>query len=190
MEKIQKYIFVIFFFLASFFCLFSCESAPKNLELKKFLGRELWTCTNLRIFENNSILWQNYGHGKILPLGTSVRMIEGNLDVVSFVDNNSNEYKLYWRRDVKSQWEEEMPKYFSKENPEEKIQSMEETWKNYVFGGTIQKGMSREMVLLSRGYPVLPEEYKKEDIWVYYEDQNKKSMVYFENDAVVQVVNL
>jgi len=182
-NTIQKIVFGLVFFL-----FFSCNSHTKYLESYKLLGQELWIATNLRVFENNQIYWQNYGHGKILPLGTSVRLVRSNLDTVSFLDNQSNEYRLYWRKDTKSEWEKEMPKYFSQQDPQESLQSLEESWKKEISFGNVQKGMSKHIVLLSRGYPALPVDYEKEDIWMYYENQVKQTLVYFENNAVVHIV--
>ncbi|NUM33015.1 MAG: hypothetical protein HUU50_00585 [Candidatus Brocadiae bacterium] len=172
------------------FCLFiSCASYTKQpSETQKLLGQEMWLVTNLRVFENNHIYWQNYGHGKILSLGTSIRLIRSTSDTVSFLDNQSNEYTLYWRKDAKSEWEKEMPKYFSQKDTQEAIQSLEEDWQKEIFFGNVQKGMTKEMVLWSRGYPVLPSDYEKEDIWMYYENQAKQVLIYFENNAVVHIV--
>ncbi len=184
MTTIQK-----IFAIAIFFIILSCENAPKRPEIQKMLGQEMWLTTNLRVFEGKNIYWQNYAYGKILSWGTSVRLVQSNSDTIRFVDNQSNEFMLHWRRDAKSEWEKEMPRYLSQENLQETIESIEEPWKTAISFGNVQRGMSKQMVLWSRGYPVFPSNYEKEDVWVYYEDQARQTLVYFENNIVVHIVS-
>lgn len=177
----------------------ACQSPPvvyrvdnqnRGEENQKLLARQLWTATNLRIFDSSSIFWKNYNSGKILPVGTSVRLTKIEPTLVIFLDteNNWEEYTVYWCDTPKVAFEAESYKYFTAENPNPQVERLSEEIQKAIQLGNVQKGMSKDIVLLSRGYPTEPEDPKNASIWVYADNEKKQTVVYFENDIVVKVV--
>ena len=102
------------------FLVLSCSSAPVDPDADKFIGREMWTATNLRLFREKNIYWTNYLDGEVLPVGTCIRLTEITSEYATFIDRNDREFTFYWQTRDEPNWvmfKKEVHKYFTFEDP-------------------------------------------------------------------------
>ena len=80
-----------FFIILFFIC--SCTNAfrQKDPAGEEFLGKEVWTKTNLHLFQKQYIYWQNYLSGELLPVGTPLRLKEVYTEEAILTDTNNND---------------------------------------------------------------------------------------------------
>lgn len=186
MKNIRVTIFLILF-LTTFF---SCRTLPSDPSEKTFVGREMWTVTNLRYNNKNEISWRNQLDGKILSVGTTIRLKKINSELAVFADNEDNQYTLYWRASgmaYKGLFEEEVYKYFTFTNPQKKIEKLQEEEREAIVLGNVKKGMSKEVTLYACGYPPGILEPLKENLWSYWSDSDTKYVIYFDEGLVVKL---
>ena len=169
----------------------ACSSAAKiDTIASPWIGKQLWTATNLRVFSNQYIYWQNYLEGKILAVGTQVRLMEITNKTALFVDNANTKYLLYWRGEGESyqaDFNQEMKKYFDQQDPQTAIGKLSEAEQQAIDVGTIQKGMSKAAVLLACGFPCDQANPMTSDMWLYQANSWKKWAVNFDNGVVIEI---
>lgn len=163
--------------------LYSCQTLPKDPSADKFLGREMWTATNLRIV-GDRIYWQNYLNGVILPVGTYIRFLEINGQSAIFVDQDNYQYTFSWRG--QGNFEEDADRYFTFDDPNVKLKNLDEMQLRAVEIGAIEKGMSKDLVILACGFPI--EMSDDGDTWLYWLTAEKKCAVRFEKGVIVQII--
>jgi len=115
-------------------------------------GRELRTCCNLH-YENEDISDANYWVGKTIPAGTPVTIQKVTKDSVTFSAGDSR-VTLTHQYGTK---EETMSQYLGKvlvaEDPRTRIARYRPAVQRAIEHSKVERGMSREQVLASLGYP-------------------------------------
>ena len=181
--------FYILLFLS--FLLASCSSIPKDHSGDVYIGRQMWTATNLRIFKKNRISWRNLLTGSILPLGRTMRFKEINVEYAIFIDNQDREYRIYWKgigENFQRSFKEEVHKYFTTKDPTEEFQKLSQEKQEDIFIGEIRRGMTKKEVYWSLGHPYNSKNPMEEKIWIYWADESTKLAIYFKKNRVVQIV--
>ncbi len=172
------------------FLAIACTSLTPDPKTQELLGQEMWLATNLRIYQKQSIYWQNYIDGEIVPVGTPVRLKNIDNETAIMVDNYNREFILYWRFSRLSEdasLVDCLERYLSTENPLDEIEALPPEDFRSIQLGEIKRGMSKKLVLWSMGWP--PDLEKKDrDIWIYFTIDRRKRAVYFENDVVVDII--
>jgi outer membrane protein assembly factor BamE (lipoprotein component of BamABCDE complex) len=150
----------------------SCHrAAPPAATLaqpEKLEGRSLFTCCNLH-YENGEISDANYWVGKLLPAGTPVRIDEVTDDGVML---SAADVKLKLTHEYGAK-EESLDQYLAKillaNDPKPRIAAYPKEVRRAIEKAKVERGMTREQVLVSLGYPatsVTPSPQSKE--WPYW----------------------
>ena len=120
--------------------------------LQQLSGQRLFTCCNLH-YEDRDISDANYWVGKLLPVGTLVLVGEVTEDAVAL---SMGDLKLTLTREYGTK-EEPLDQYLAKalvkSDPKPRIASYPKAVRRAIEYGRVERGMTREQVLISLGYP-------------------------------------
>jgi len=170
---------------------------PVKAEVKNdSLGEtELYTRINIW-HEQSTIPSTNYHLGEMIPAGTKVKitsMWDGQFSEISFlVDGQREEFHIRIRSSVtKLPVLKVRDRYFSKTDPlaegGEFSKFTPEEQKN-IKKGVIEKGMSKDAVIMAYGYPPAHKTPSLEgNRWLYWKALKQVVLVEFEGDKVVAV---
>ena len=153
--------------------------APPKIE--PVVGKDYFTRFTLRE-EKNEYVTTNYGRGAIVPINTPVRLVSmsGKKMVLRRLDTN---------QDLKVDNEEKYTNQpitgiasmmlAAEKTP---IEKLPDEVANAVRNGEMRKGMTKELVLMARGYPPAHETASIDsDKWVYWSSRFVKLTVVFSN---------
>lgn len=178
---------LIMIFLLLNGCIFN-DKIESIVEAKEYLGRELWTATNLHIIKKEYIHAKNYLAEEIFPLGTAIRLKAVSADVAIFIDNYNENYTLYWnKKNENLQFKDVFHKYFRVTSPDKMLEDVSVSILESISLGEVKRGMRKEYVLLALGYPI-NKNPKKENLWIYWETKLKKRAIYFEDNNVTEII--
>jgi outer membrane protein assembly factor BamE (lipoprotein component of BamABCDE complex) len=156
-------------------------AAPAQLE-----GRSLFTCCNLH-YEEEEISDANYWVGTLLPAGTPVR-IDKLTDDGAMLSAGDVKLKLTHEYGAK---EESRDQYLAKvlvaNDPKPRIAAYPKEVRRAIEKAKVERGMTREQVLLSLGHPatsVTPSLQGKE--WTYW--YNPEAQPWYNRWAAYKVV--
>ena len=165
----------------------SCrQAAPPPATLAQLEGRSLFTCCNLH-YENEEISDANYWVGKLLPAGTPVRIdkVTGGGAMLS-----AGDVKLKLTHEYGAK-EESLDQYLAKilvaNDPKPRIAAYPKEVRRAIEKAKVERGMTREQVLVSLGYPATnrtPSLQGKE--WTYW--YNPAAQPWYNSWATYQVV--
>ena len=172
------------------FLICGCNSTlrQKNVEAQEHVGKELWTKTNLHLFQKQYLYWQNYLSGELLPVGTAFRLKEVYEDEAILTDNENNDYVLYWKNEDSTKFQQIFDRYFLLEDPASILQKLKPEVLQSISLAELKRGMTKQETLISLGYPPSLEDPYKKDIWIYWESETGKRAVYFEDNKVTNIV--
>jgi len=162
-------------------------SSPGTLQ--QLSGQSLFTCCNLH-YENRDISDANYWVGKLLPAGTPVIVGEVTEDAVAV---SAGELKLKLTREYGTK-EEPLDQYLAKalvkNDPRPRIAAFPKAVRRALEYGKVERGMTREQVLISLGYPATDRTPSLEDReWTYrYNHSNTYRVAFDESGRVSEVV--
>jgi outer membrane protein assembly factor BamE (lipoprotein component of BamABCDE complex) len=165
----------------------SCrQAAPPPATLVQLEGRSLFTCCNLH-YEKEDINDANYWVGKLLPAGTPVRIDKVTGDGVTF---SAADVKLKLTHEYGTK-EESLDQYLAKvlvaNDPKPRIAAYPAAVRRAIAKAKVERGMTREQVLVSLGYPAThrtPSLQGKE--WTYW--YNPEAQPWYNRWVTYQVV--
>jgi outer membrane protein assembly factor BamE (lipoprotein component of BamABCDE complex) len=173
--------------LATTLLTMSCRQAtPPPATLPTLQGRSLFTCCNLH-YENEEITDANFWVGTLLPAGTpvSIDKVTDNEVTLSAADVR---LKLTHEYGTK---EESLDQYLAKvlvaDDPKPRIATYPKAVRRAIEKAKVERGMTREQVLISLGYPATnrtPSLQGKE--WTYW--YNPKAQPWYNSWATYRVV--
>lgn len=138
--------------IASLAFLTSCHRPGSPEVLQRYQSRMLYTCCNIH-YEGSEINDANYFVGTTLPLGTPVRVKAMTSDSVTF-SADGTELTLYHSYGTE---QESVTAYFDKvlveTDPKTRVAAYSKAVRSAIRDGRVERGMTREQVLLSLGYP-------------------------------------
>jgi outer membrane protein assembly factor BamE (lipoprotein component of BamABCDE complex) len=130
----------------------SCHQAAPPATLAQHEGRSLFTCCNLH-YENEEVSDANYWVGKLLPAGTPVRIDKVTDDGVMF---SAGDLKLKLTHEYGTE-EESLDQYLAMVlvaiDPKPRIAAYPKAVRRAIERAKVERGMTREQVLVSLGYP-------------------------------------
>lgn len=177
-----------FFIILFFIC--SCTNAfrQKDPAGEEFLGKEVWTKTNLHLFQKQYIYWQNYLSGELLPVGTPLRLKEVYTEEAILTDTNNNDFIVHWKVNESTNFKDIFNQYFLLEDPKPSLQKMRADVIESISLGEVKRGMLKQHVIVSLGYPPAMEDPYSKDVWIYWESEFHKRAIYFEDDKVTNII--
>jgi hypothetical protein len=169
------------------------RKTPVDTASSNLLLQPAYLCCNLRFNQDNDATDANYeipAGGRMLPAGTRVRVSQIGSTFVRFrTSEDSNPYYLELRfgRNRLSP-RQYFDWIFVAEDPTTKLSGWPDGVQQAVRDGKVVEGMTREQVLMARGYPPLHRTVALESaLWTFYETRVTVSLVLFEGDRVVAI---
>ena len=156
-------------------------------------ARDSYLCCNLHFNSDHDATDANYDDmkgGTMIPVGTRVKASAVGPETVKFRrGNDNNTYSLELRFGIKKI----IPtSYFSRifleKNPTPELAKLPPETQEAVRKGVVTLGMTREEVIMSRGYPPLHETQSYEsDDWLYYRTGSTTELVHFAQGRVQSI---
>jgi outer membrane protein assembly factor BamE (lipoprotein component of BamABCDE complex) len=178
-----------FLLLATAWLTASChQAAPPSPALQQLEGRSLYTCCNLH-YEKEDINDANYWIGKLLPAGTPVRVDKVAGDAVTF---SAADVQLKLTHEYGTK-EESLDQYLAKvlvaNDPKPRIAAYQAAVRHAIESAQVERGMTREQVLLSLGYPATHRTPSLQgNVWTYWYNRWVTYQVAFDDAGKVSDV--
>jgi len=178
-------------FTAGILCMVaSCSQIPINYEkvLKLKPGEKIYTAHNIWVEKNDDITHMNYHTGKILTFGTEVQIVEALRGEIKFKDVNTEEqYTLkVYRKTFTLRPEELVSRIFTAKPPEKLTEGIRPEVLDKIKKGIVEKGMTRNEVILAYGYPPAHRTPVLDSpSWIYYQNTDDVERVIFNKKGIV-----
>lgn len=179
-------------YLSTFVLLFS-GCAARTVYVNKALQRpkntSLYTKHNIWYVEPMNISSKNYQQGKILPFGSPVSSVEATEEDVKFVSEGRTfriKFDKDWEMMPMTEYLRNLISFKSRNERKDEINPL--TFEK-ISRGIVKKGMSKEEVLLTCGYP---SKYRtptlENDTWIYWINDTSSRRIIFRNNKVSEFI--
>jgi len=165
--------------------LVACSSTPSAIQAH--VGQQLYTQVGFWTYKNRHET-VNYGVDRFIPVNTPVNIVKVNAKVVEFTLTDGGPKRVLINTEKYTQ--KDMDQLFSRYFADSKIslQSFTSAERNAIERGKIEKGMSKNAVLLARGYPPAHETHStNDDEWKYWKSRFSTMIVYFKDGKVSRI---
>jgi len=158
--------------------------APPMIEPE--VGKEYFTRFTLRE-EKNKHNNTNYARGNLVPINTKVRLVEfkKNEIVLQRLDTDTE-----LRIDNEDKYTKKTAEEFAKlllASQETRIERLPSEIATAIKSGEMRKGMTKEQVLMARGYPPAHETPSTDgDRWVYWSSRYVKQTIVFQGGKLAE----
>jgi len=174
--------------LATVLGLAACHPPVSPEVLKQYQERQLYTCCNI-YYEGAEVADANYHAGSTLPFGSPVVVEKMTSDSVSFA---SGVTKLTLAQRY-GQAQESINQYVDKilvpADPHLRFTTFPKAVQSAIQDGRVERGMSKEQVLMSLGYPPTHRTASTDlGTWVYWYNRWKTYNVIFDDQGVVDSI--
>jgi hypothetical protein len=163
------------------------QAAPPGL-LQEYQSRSLITCCNIH-YETDEVNDANYFVGSTLPAGTPVQVQAMTGSSVTFIGDGKKLTVVHqYGRDQESmqQW---VSKLLVADDPRAKLARFPKSAQQAVHDGRVEKGMTREQVIMSLGYPPTHRTASTtSNEWTYWYNRWVTYKVQFDDKGVVSNV--
>jgi hypothetical protein len=167
-------------------------------------GEMRYTCCNMR-YEKPEISDVNYQKGTLIPFGTRVQILEVRRNNVKFQPAGHPPITLVLKygKDAGLTMDQLVERTFVTEDPHAKLARVaskggkavkgakapaDERTRKLIEQGVIEPGMTKDQVLMAKGYPPAHRTPSLDaPMWTYWENRWVTSEVYFDGDKVVRV---
>ena len=155
------------------------QQAVVDTQAELFTQVSMWT-------EKGRIIGTNYAAGQHIPVNSKVKILDINAKVIIFEYNGSKiKYEVYTKY-TKVDSAAMLDRLFAKTKVD--LSKLSPATKENVLNGVIAKGMTKEVVLLTRGYPPFHATNGiKSDTWKYWRNRWVTAIVIFKNGVVTQL---
>jgi hypothetical protein len=163
------------------------QPAPPGL-LQEYQGRSLMTCCNIH-YETNEVNDANYFVGATIPAGTPVQVQSMTGNSISVTADGKQVTLVHsYGRD-----QESMQQYVNKilvpGDPKARLATFSRSAQQAIHDGRVEKGMTREQVIMSLGYPPTHRTASTSDNeWTYWYNRWVSYKVQFDNQGLVSNV--
>ena len=182
----QKIISIITAFLMTLF-ISGCGGVKLSPTQQKTIDSQATMYTQVSMWtEKNRIIGTNYALGMHIPVNTKVKILDINSKTIVFEYNGSKvKYEVYTKY-TKVDSPTMMDRLFAKTKVN--LSKHSKTIKNKIANGLVIKGMTKEEVLLARGYPPFHETMGiNSNKWKYWRHRFATALVTFKNNKVVAI---
>jgi hypothetical protein len=135
----------------------------------------------------------NYQKGMIIPFGTEVKIDEVDDDCVTFTTvKDGRQYEL----DFPQKWmlfpvREYIKQAFTGKSEQDLEKEIAPEKLKFIKKGIVEKGMTREEVILAYGYPApFRTPSLEEDTWIYWTEPMRSKRVVFKKDKVTAIFSI
>jgi len=138
---------------------------------QKIVGSDTIVYTQVGMWvEKNRVYGTNYNRGLHMPVNTEVKIVSVNAKTIVFeyLDSNINYY--VYTKHTKIDAAKTLERLFSSNKVD--LSKYDKKAQSQIIAGTVENGMTKDAVLLSRGYPPLSSTLSiKADYWKYYKSK-------------------
>jgi hypothetical protein len=129
-----------------------CTPALSPQVLQTYQNRTLYTCCNIR-YETPDINDANYAVGTIVPLGSPAQVQSAARNTVTIVAAGTTLRLQHTYGREQESFQQYLDKLLVAEDPRLKLAHFSRSVQEAIQEGRVEKGMTREQVLMSLGYP-------------------------------------
>jgi SmpA/OmlA family protein len=129
-----------------------CKAAAPPEVLREYQSRSLMTCCNLH-YETEEINDANYYVGALLPLGTPAQVQAMKSNSVTFLADGHKLTLVHSYGTAQESLRQYLDKVLVTEDPKLRLAHYSRSAQQAIREGRVERGMTREQVILSLGYP-------------------------------------
>jgi hypothetical protein len=175
--------------LVSFaFCGLSYAGKDK-VKKKEWVDKTFYTGVNIWFEKPKGIVTTNFHRGDMLAAGTQIKVTKAKKDYLKFIIDGKK-YRLIYaaKHHRKVTMNAVLKRTFFAENPMEgsNYSGFSKMEKDNIKAGTIEKGMSKNAVLMAYGYP--PDHKTPstdENVWTYWISRFQTTILSFDNSGTL-----
>ena len=165
-----------------------CQPALSPEALQTYQNRTLYTCCNIHQ-ESGYVSDANYDTGTIVPLGSTARVEAAGRNSVTILADGT---KLTLSQDY-GRGQESFQQYLDKvlvtDDPKARVASYSRSVQDAIRDGRVEKGMTKEQVILSLGYPPTHRTPSTtSNVWTYWYNHFVTYQVAFDDTGTVSNV--
>lgn len=167
--------------------LFYTGCGKKELKIPSGLQGKLYTQVNM--WEEKSRVYStNYNRGMLIPVNSQIKIDSmSNKAIVFTLVKTSQQISLIIAKRSKVSTTQLAKQVFGTKPVN--LKAFSKSAKSAIKRGKLQKGMTKDEVLVSRGYPPATLTYSlKQNSWMYQQHRFKRMRVDFENNKVSNIV--
>ena len=127
------------------------QPAPPGL-LQEYQSRSLMTCCNIH-YEGDEINDANYFVGTTIPAGTAVQVLAMTGSSVTFMAAGKKLTLVHSYGKDQESIQQYLSKVLVPDDPKAKLATFPRSAQQAIRDGRVEKGMTREQVIMSLGYP-------------------------------------
>lgn len=156
--------------------------------LQQYQGRTLYTCCNIH-YETAEISDADYFIGSTIPAGTPVQVDAMTSDSVTFTANGTKLTLNHRYGSAQESIQQYVDKVFVAEDPKGKLATFPRSAQDAIREGRVEKGMTREQVIMSLGFPPTHRTASTtSNEWTYWYNRWVSYKVQFDNQGLVASV--
>jgi hypothetical protein len=157
-----------------------CSHRPSPEVLRPIERPERFTCCNLRYDATGAISDANYWWGTTLPAGTPVRIERLTDDAVTFSAEEVTLTLTHEHGTKEESFQQYLDKVLVSDDPRVRIARYPRSVRRAISSAKVERGMTRDQVLRSLGYPPTDETPSLEDReWKYWWNSSYSYTVVF-----------
>lgn len=160
------------------------QAAPPGL-LQEYQGRSLMTCCNIH-YETNEVNDANYFVGSTLPAGTPVQVQAMTGNSVTFTADGRTLTMVHSYGSAQESMQQWVSKILVPDDPKAKLATFPRSAQDAIREGRVEKGMTKEQVIMSLGFPPTHRTASVSDNeWTYWYNRWVSYKVQFDNQGLV-----
>ena len=154
------------------------------------VSQSRFTCCNLH-YEKAELTDVNFQQGTLLPLGTRVEILEVGRNRVKFQPAGGTPLTLGFRYGKSTlSFDQYLERIFLTADPHARLPKSSVARQKLITQGTVEKGMTRDEVLLALGYPPAHRTPSLTGVdWHYWQNRWHQFVVFFDGDRVDRVLD-
>lgn len=138
--------------------------------------------------EKNKVQGLNFSRGLLIPINTQVKIISASNNGIVFEYLGAEITYTTSTKYTKIDTSEMLNRLFAKSTVD--LSKYAEAVKANINNGKVVVGMTKEEVLLARGYPPFHQTLSlKADLWKYWDHRFKTSQYRFQDNKVTEIIN-
>jgi len=168
--------------------LLGCPATVPPEVLQKYQSKTLYTCCNIH-HEKNDINDANYYVGTLLPLGTPAQVQGLGNRSATFSAGGTTLTLTQSYGTAQESFEVYLDKILVSEDPKAKVATYPQAVQDAIRDARVEKGMTRDQVILSLGYPPTHKTASLNDrLWTYWYNRYVTFQVAFDEAGKVSNV--
>lgn len=182
----KRIISVAIAFVTTMF-LVACGGAKLTPEQQTLVKNqtELYTQSSMWV-EKNRVYGTNFSKGLHIPVNTKVKILAINAKVIKFEYLGTQVHYYITEKHTKIDAQKTLDRVFS--TKEVNLSKFLKSEKKNILEGKVEKGMSKEAVLVARGYPPMHVTSSlEENLWKFWRHRFSTANVIFKDNKVVEI---